>query len=179
MPRKPSEDKMLSRRVLVNIKRDQTAAIPRVIWQHEKPILEELFGEGNVVEVDVSTLDEGYSAKPAPELLIHNKKQDAILPPSETAGIGYVFIGSPQVEFQRLISAYGMHPTIQSSTAEHVYGRFQEGRFAGVIGFPSVADLPDAQLRSLALEFGVEPADVKQADQEKLRKIVDEVGALA
>ena len=81
--------KVLSRRVLVNIRRDQTTATPRVVWQHELPILEAIYGEGNVPIIEPDTLDEGYTDKPARELLIYNKEQDKIPRPSEASGIDF------------------------------------------------------------------------------------------
>lgn len=178
MARSPAardEPKLLSRRTLVVIKRDQTTATPRVVWQHEIPILEAVFGEGNVEHVDPSTMDEGYSPKIARELLIYNKSQDPVLPPSETASIGYVFIGSPAVEYQRLIGAYGMHPEVRESFCENVYGRFQEGRFSAVIGRATLEDLPEAQLRQLVREYG-DDERAKNTKAEDLPKVAAELG---
>lgn len=145
--------KQLSRRVLVLIKRDQTTATPRPVWQHELPLLEAIYGEGNAVIIDPDVLDEGYSAKPAQELLIYNKTQDRVPPPSEAAGLDFVFIGSPAIEYERLAAAYGRHPEVNQPWVENVYGRFQEGKFSAVIGSPSLEDLPKVQLRGLVRDF--------------------------
>lgn len=169
------EPKLLSRRVLVVVKRDQTTATPRVVWQHEIPILEAIFGEGNVTLPDPSTMDDGYSPKIARELLIYNKSQDPILPPSETASIGFVFIGSPAVEYERLVGAYGMHPEVRQSYCENVYGRFQENRFSGVLGRATLEDLPEAQLRQLVRDFGGEDR-AKDMKAEDLSKLAAELG---
>lgn len=161
--------KILSRRVLVVITRDAMTKTPRVIWQHEKPILEAIFAEGNVVEVDPSTMDEGYQAKAAPELLIHNKKQDQIPKPSDSASLGFVFVGNPQSEYSRLEAAYGRHPEINVSMVEHVYGRFQEGRFTSVVSGADVEDMPDGQIRELAKSYGYLPEVSKDStDAEKV-----------
>lgn len=156
--RKPASESMsdapVSRRVLVNIKRDQTTATPRVVWQHEFPILEAVFGEGQVVEVDRAALDEGYSAKVNPSLLVHNKRQDAPRRPSESCGLDHVFIGAPQAEYERLALVYGKHPEINQSFVENVYGRFSTGVFAKAVGRPSLADLPAEQLRYLVQAYG-------------------------
>lgn len=173
MARKPATDKPLSRRVLVLIHRDQTAATSRVLWQHEIPILEAIFGEGNVKPVDASTLDEGYNPKASPEMLIFNKKQDPIAKPSESQGLGYVFIGDPRVEYDRLANLYGRHPDVNETFAEHVYGRFQRGDFARLVGKPELDDLPDAQLLDLARSYGAEPEKLAAA------KTSDAVLALA
>lgn len=167
--------KVLSRRVLVNIRRDQTTATPRVVWQHELPILEAIFGEGEVKVVEPETLDEGYTDKPSRELLIFNKEQDKIPRPSESSGIDFVFIGSPAVEYERLVGAYGMHPEVRESWCEKVYGRFQSGRFSSVIGKPSLEDLPEAQLRQLVGDYA--GADVaKKTEAKDLTRVAVELG---
>lgn len=156
--RKPATESLsdapVSRRILVTIKRDQTTATPRVVWQHEFPILEAVFGEGQVVEVDRATLDEGYSPRVNPTLLVHNKRQDAPRRPSESCGLDHVFIGSPQGEFERLGLVYGKHPEINQTFVENVYGRFSVGLFTKAIGRPALADLPAEQLRELVLAYG-------------------------
>jgi|GEM_PF-6681736 len=162
-----NSEKQLSRRVLVNIKRDMTEITPRVIWQHEKPILEELFGEGNITEVDPATLDEGYNPKASPSMLIYNKTQDVVQKPSETQGIGFVFIGDPAVEYQRLAEVYGKHKDENVLLVEKIYGREQSGQFRRLMGSPSLTDLPEAQIRSLILGYGYAPDTHKDASQEE------------
>lgn len=168
-PRKTADSKQLSRRVLVTIDRDMTSKTPRVVWQHEIPILEAVHGEGKVAVVEVASLDEGYNAKPTPDMLVHNKRQDAIAPPSKTMGIGHVFIGDPRAEYDRLGAVYGRHPEVNETFAENVYGRFQVGRFAAMVGEPELDDLPDEQLRDLARAYGGAPADAtfKATDEER------------
>jgi hypothetical protein len=111
-PRKTATDtdKILSRRVLVKIRRDQTTSTPRVVWHHEYPILEAIHGEGNVEIEDATVADEGYSPKPAPDLAIFNKLQDKIHRPSETLSLGFVFFGDHRSEFDRLCNLYDRHP---------------------------------------------------------------------
>ena len=167
--------KVLSRRVLVNVKRDQTTATPRIVWQHELPILEAIYGEGNVPIIEPDTLDEGYTDKPARELLIYNKEQDKIPRPSEACGIDFVFIGSPAVEYERLVGAYGMHPEVRMSWAENVYGRFQTGRFSAVIGKPTLEDLPEAQLRQLVNDYGG-PEVAKKTEAKDLPRVAADLG---
>lgn len=172
----PEAEKLLSRRILVVVQRDQTAATPRIIWHHEFPILEAVFGEGTVKIVeDTELLDEGYSDRPAPELMVHNKRQDKLLPPSQTLGLGFVFLGDARQEYDRLCLVYGKHPDINSPMAEHVYGRFQAGRFAAILGQPDLADLPDMQLRELAISYGAEP-EVVRAVGADLMQIARDVG---
>lgn len=169
MARHPANtsEKQLSRRVLVKIKRDMTEITPRVIWQHEKPILEELFGEGNITEVDPATLDDGYTAKASPSLLIYNKTQDVVQKPSETQGIGFVFISDPAVEYQRLAEVYGKHKDENVLLVEKIYGRLQSGQFQRLMGSPSLNDLPEAQIRGLILGYGYAPDTHKDATQEE------------
>ena len=85
-----TSSKVLSRRILVNIKRDVMEVTPRVIWQHELPILQELFDD--VKEVEPSTLDEGYEAKPRPDMLPYNKTMETVQRPSQSIGIGAVLV---------------------------------------------------------------------------------------
>lgn len=149
-----------SQRILVNITRDMTAVTPKIIWAHEKPLLEIVFDEGNVKEVEAGALDEGYSGKVTPELLPYNKKQDAILPPSQTNGLGFLFIGDAASEYQRLADVYGKHPSENILIVEKIFGRFQDGRFERLLPTPELADLPKAQLEGLLRSYGVEiPAD--------------------
>lgn len=155
--------KQLSRRIMVLVNRDPMLKTPTVIWQHEKPILEEMFGEGNVTDIDPATMDEGYSATVRPDLLVHNKTQDAIQKPSDSIGLGFVFIGNPSVEYDRLTAAYGRLPEENRSFVEHIYGRQQENRFAQLLGMPELSDLPEAQLRGLILDYGYAPIPHKDA----------------
>lgn len=197
MARQPASNKTLSRRVLVNVRRDQTTETPRVIWQHEIPVLEAIFGEGNVKPVDPATLDEGYSARATPDMLIHNKKQDTIRPPSETAALGFVFCGDPRAEYERMAAAYGKHAERDATVVEYVYDRFQTGRFSTVVGAAELDDLPDAQLRSMILATGYLPqvnhaatdaekrevaaahAEFAKLGRDALLKIADEIGVMA
>lgn len=179
MARQPAKetaayDKPLSRRVLVNIKRDQTATTPRVVWQHEIPILEQIFGDGNVQEVAPATLDEGYSTKQTPDMLVHNKKQDPIKRPSESLSLGWVFVGNPQTEYERLCSAYGRHTEMPVPNCEHVYGRFQAGAFEKLVGKPELSDLPDDQLRDLIKAWGFEiPQTDTKSTPEQIEKAAE------
>lgn len=157
MARKPADSKVLSRRVLVLIDRDMTAKTPRVVWQHEIPILEAVFGEGKVIPQEPKILDEGYTGKTSPDLLPHNKVQDMIQPPSLTNGLDWVFVGDPRSEYDRLGSVYGSMPDENRLYVENVYGRFQEGRFEAVVGAAEVEDLPEPQLRDLIKGYGFLP----------------------
>lgn len=157
---KPSKASgMFSTRIPVLIKVEMTTHTPRVIWAHEKPILEELHGEDNVQEVSLEKLDEGYTDKVSPALLLHNKKQDRTMPPSQTLGIGFVFLGDAASEYSRLVDAYGKHPDIDMSIVEKVYGRYQSGQFERLLAKPQMQDLPDQQLRALIAEYGY-PGDI-------------------
>lgn len=162
-----TENKQLSRRVLVTIKRDMTEVTPRVIWEHEKPILEELFGEDNIQEVSADTMDEGYNPKASPSLLPFNKTQETVQRPSETQGVGFVFIGDPAVEYNRLAEVYGKHKEENVLLVEKVYGRMQSGTFARLMGKPTLHDLPEAQIRSLILGYGYAPDTHKDATAEE------------
>jgi len=161
--------KPLSRRVLVNIKRDQTTTTPRVVWQHEVPILEAMHGEGNVQTVEPETLDEGFTPRASVEMLMHNKRQDAFRPPSANLGLGYIFTGNVRAEYERMANCYGSHPTVAESWCENVYGRFQGGTFASIIGTPELEDLPQAQLRQLLIDFGYQLPIADYKDSEAVK----------
>lgn len=196
MARKDSftdQSKILSRRALVLIDRDMTAKTPRVVWQHEIPVLEAVFGEGHVAPVETSKMDEGYSAKATPDLLPFNKVQDKTPAPSQTSGIGYVFVGDPRTEYERITAVYG-NAKDGRSICETVYGRFQDGRFSAVVGAAVVEDLPEAQLRELIRGYGFIPAlsqdssdaeravvkaklaQLAGANQSELVKLAEEIG---
>jgi hypothetical protein len=180
MARKPadSQNKVLSRRVLVVIDRDMTAKTPRAVWQHEIPILEAVFGEGKVLAVESKALDEGFNGKVSPELLPFNKLQDPVLPPSQTNGLDWVFVGDARTEYDRLGSVYGSLPDENRQFVEHVYGRFQDGRFGAVVGAAEVEDLPEPQLRDLIKGYGFLPVlapdstDAEKVDAREKHKLL-------
>jgi hypothetical protein len=190
-----SSEKTLSRRVPVNIRRDMTAAIPKIVWQHELPILQALFGE--VEDIDPAKLDEGFSPTQRPDMMPYNKTQDRIARPSESLGVGHVFIGNAEAEYDRLSAMYGRPSKEEDGKlpwVEKIYGRFQEGRFARLLGEPELADLPENQLYGLVLAYGYAPEPHKDAapdeknaawakrkalmtaDKAALVKIAEEVG---
>jgi hypothetical protein len=170
---RPQTARNLSRRVLVTIVRDQTSSTPRVVWQHEIPILEAIHGEGNVKPVDAKTLDEGYTPKVTAEMLVHNKRQDTIQPPSDCVGLGFVFAGDARSEYERLAEAYGKHREQDASVVQFVYGRFQEGRFAMVVGEAELEDMPDRQLRGLITGTGYLPDLHEKATPEERREYAE------
>lgn len=102
-----------STRVLVIVDRNMTDKTSKLIWSHEIPLLEELHG-CSVITVDPAKLD---------------------AMPMDHYGIGEEFkCRSIDDEYHRLINVYGMHPKIEMSVVERVYGQLVEGRFESVIG---------------------------------------------
>jgi hypothetical protein len=170
MARKSAADKVLSRRALVNIKRDALEVVSRVVWEHEIPLLEQVHGEGNITPVDPKTMDDGYNAKPSPDMLVHNKRQDVIKPPSESACIGYVFAGDARAEHARLGEVYGKLLDENRLVVEHIYGRFQEGRFSLVVGAAELEDMPEAQLREVIIAHGWLPQTSKESTDAERRE---------
>jgi hypothetical protein len=170
---KTAADKVLSRRVLVTIKRDALEVVSRVVWEHEIPLLQEIHGEGNIVVVDPTTMDDGYNPKPSPDMLVYNKRQDIIKPPSETAGIGYVFASDPRTEHARLGDVYGKLAEENRLVVEHIYGRFQEGRFSLVVGAAELDDMPEAQLRDTIIAHGWLPQTSKESTDAERREASD------
>lgn len=162
----------LSRRVLVNIKRDTMTVTPRVVWQHELPILEAMFGEGSVLPADPATLDEGYASRATADLKPFNKTQEDFRRPSEMQGIGYVFHGDAKSEFARMKELYGRSGAegdAKAWFAEMVYGRESEGRFAAVLGQPTLDDLPEEQLRAILRNYGyLQHVDYNADEAEKV-----------
>lgn len=178
MPRKSAANDRFSKRIAVLIKRDMTAATPRIIWSHEKPILEEVFGEGAITEIDPEQFDEGYSDKTPAAFMIHNKKQDSIPKPSESVGIGHLFIGDPAAEYQRLADAYGKHVDVDMPVIEKVYGRYQSGTFSKLLPKPELSDLPDDQIRVLISEYGYPGLIDKDATAEEKAEHASKVRSL-
>lgn len=177
MARQPTAPtKQLSRRVYVAIKRDMMTTISRVVWEHELPLLQALHGEGEVTELDPTTLDESYATKTSRDLLPHNKVQDGIARPSESQGIGFVFIGDPEAEYNRLLDAYGVTSEEDGSipVARFVYGRFQERRFAPMLGKPTLEDLPRAQLIEIILDNGYLPHVAHDAPREERMAVAEQ-----
>lgn len=166
-----TSDKALSRRILVLVSRDPMLKTPRGCWEHEFPILEAVFGEGNVTPIDAKTLDEGYTSTMRPDMLAHNKTQDTITRPSDSQGLGFVFIGDPGVEYERLGLVYGRLPDENRLFVESIYGRAAEKRFAALVGKPELDDLPDAQLRALVLDYGYAPIPHKDAGQDEKNEV--------
>ena len=162
-------ENLCSRRVLVNIKRDSQTATPRVVWAHEIPILEIVWGEGRVDVVDVEDIDEGFRPKAAPDMLVHNKHQDDFRKPSESLCIGWAFTGDAKAEYDRLSEVYGNIPETRTPYVEAAYGRFNAGTFARVIGTPTLEDLPEGQLRHMLLENGysLPIVDYESSDAER------------
>lgn len=177
-PKTATSQKDLSRRILVSITRDQTAKTPTVIWAHEFALLEAIHGEGNVVLLEPSTLDEGYAPVTSPALMPFNKKQDRASKPSDTAGIGYVFTGSAEGEYNRLATIYGMHPDVKQPWVENVYGRFQSGAFERLLGIAEFEDMPDPQLRALVIDHGYLPAVGRDSTLEERRAIAAQASEL-
>jgi hypothetical protein len=107
-----------------------------------------------VREVEPETLNDGYKAKASADVMPFNKKQDHIKPPSENLRIGWVFIGDARSEYERLCAGYGRHVEVNQPNCEHIYGRFNAGKFRQVLGAPTLDDLPDDQIRDLILSYG-------------------------
>ena len=148
----PEASALLSRRVMVNIVRDQTTSTPRIVWAHEVPILEAIFTA--VRPVDPDTLDEGYTDRPSADLMPYTKNPDKPRRPSESLGLGFVFLGSPEAEYERLAAAYGREPETGRPWVETIFGRFSAGTFERILGRPTVEDLPEAQLREQIMLHG-------------------------
>ncbi len=172
-------EKQLSRRIHIKVQRDITSAASTTIWQHELAILEAIYGDGAIVEIPAETLDEGYSASIRPDLLVYNKTQDLIAKPSEAQGMGFVFIGNPESEYERIAKIYARLDEEKRPTVEVLFGRFAEGRFTALIGKPELADLPEAQLRRLILDYGYASIPHKDASADEKNAVYKQRQELA
>lgn len=198
-------ERQLDRRVLVNIRRADDVATTYccAVWMHEVPILESIHGverdyfddngdliKGGMEIVDLKTVDQGYSGKIDRKLMPHWTPQpqqggktydikDADVPPrpSEAMKLGYVFVGDPRAEYTRLQAVYGRHMTIDVTMVEHLYGRYQEGRFRRVVSGATLEDLPAAQLRDmLADSVGIDRPTLARAERPELLVMCEEHG---
>lgn len=131
-------------RVLVNVKRGPTDTVPYVCFRHEIPILEEVFGEGNVIEVTETDPDgrklmrTALKAKgPVVFSEVENAEGDV-----DTIAKHYDPSDDPRMEYQRLQQVYGMHKEINTTVVEHVYGQFREGRFTAAVNGGRVRTAP-------------------------------------
>lgn len=167
--RTPRNTASLSTRIAVLVKHgtDINTAIPKVIWAHEVPLLEEIHGRDRVEEIPTSKLNEHFRQKATADLLIHNKAQDGFIPPSDALGVGFVFTGDLENEYHRLVGVYGKHKDIDISLVEHIYGRFQSGQFESLIRPGQIEDMPNAQLRQLIRGHGYVPGIDKDSTQEQ------------
>lgn len=154
---------MLSRRILVTIDQGMTIKTPKVIFEHELPIFQEIHGSGDdsgegsavtLIEDPVKFLDKDHKARQPLDMLQHNKRQDDLTPPSEAAGIGFVFTGDAADEWSRLAAAYGKCVDEDKLVVERIYGRAREGKLAAMLGRPTLKDLPIPQLRLLIIGTG-------------------------
>jgi hypothetical protein len=162
-PRAAASRASLSRRILVTIDQGMTIKTPKVIWEHELPIFQEVHGGGaeegeggavSVVEDPEAFLDKDHKPRQRLDMLQHNKRQDDLTKPSEAAQLGFVFIGNPKEEWDRLAAAYGKCDDEDKLVVERIYGRARELRLAAMLGKPSLKDLPIPQLRQLIVGTG-------------------------
>lgn len=168
MPPRPAKNVPVSRRVAVLVRHrlDNNTHTPKIAWAHELPLLEAVHGEGNVLDIPKDKLNEHFRAKATADLLPWNKAQDALTPPSDSLGVGFVFTGNPEAEYERLAGVYGKHPEVNMTMVEHIYGRFQSGKFEELVVPGTVEDMPPAQLRQLIRGHGYVPMVDKDSTPE-------------
>lgn len=124
-----------TRRVLVTVKRGPTDDTPYICFRHELPLLEEVFGEGNVVEVTDTDPDGRRllrTALKAKGPVVHQESEDADGEVTTTPK-HYDPADDPREEYNRLSQVYGMHREVNMSVVEKVYGQFREGRFTAAV----------------------------------------------
>lgn len=119
----------MSKRVLVVVDRSMTDKTPKIIWEHEIKLLEEIHG-CEITPVDVTKLDKM---------------------PMDHFGIGETFkCASIQQEYDRLAVVYGMHEKVEMSVVEKVYGTPDEGRFARAVGGDACIAIDEWDLKDTA-----------------------------
>jgi hypothetical protein len=126
-----------TQRVLCHVRRGPTDTTPYICYRHELPILEEIFGEGNVEEVRDTDPDgrkllrQALKAK-GPVVFVEHETAEGDV---EAVAKHYDPADDPREEYNRLTQVYGMHREVNMSVVEKVYGPFREGRFtAAVLG---------------------------------------------
>ncbi|MCC7144243.1 MAG: hypothetical protein IT349_19280 [Candidatus Eisenbacteria bacterium] len=122
-------------RVMVNVKRGPTDETPYICFRHEIPILEEVFGEGNVVEVtdtdpDGRKLMRAAMKAKGPVVFVDTENAEG---DTDTLAKHYDPSEDPREEYNRLAQVYGMHRDVNMSVVEKVYGQFREGRFTAAV----------------------------------------------
>lgn len=138
----------MSKRVLVRVDRSMTDKTPKLVWEHEIPVLEEIHGKDTVIVEDPSKLDKM---------------------PMDHYGIGEEFkCVSVGDEFGRLEAVYGMHDKVELSVVEKVYGSLAEGRFEEALGKNCIAkdefDLkPTSEMLVESVEMGMWEPGIKRA----------------
>jgi hypothetical protein len=152
------QERNLSHRVLVQIKRGLTDDTPLIVWQHEIPLLESVHGEGTVrvIEDPKAVLDEGFFAK---------RNDVAKRAPSISLGLDDVFDGDVREEYSRLLARYGQHEKVAMPVVEYVYGRLDEGRFEKIVIRATVDELSERQLRDRLRMEEVEYPPAAKKDQ--------------
>jgi hypothetical protein len=156
-----TSDKTLSRRILVNIKRDMTEITPRVIWAHEKPLLEP--STRRATDRWTSPRWTRATAPSRRPTCWSTTRPWRSRRGRRVAGARVRVHRQPEAEYQRLFDVYGRMPDENVLVVEKVYGRFQGGSFARLMGSPELDDLPEAQLRALVLDYGYAPEPHKDA----------------
>jgi len=122
-------------RVMVLVKRGPTESIGRTCFRHEVPILEEIFGEGNVSEITDTDPDGRRLMKYAirakgPVIFSEDEDEDGNVTPTPKH---YDPSEDPREEYNRLGQVYGMHNEVNLTVVEKVYGPFREGRFTAAV----------------------------------------------
>lgn len=136
-----------------------------------------------------SVLDQGYTAKPNISLMPYWNQQsgpgtqkhkieqaDPPARPSEAAKIGWVFVGDPRAEYNRLAAVYGKHREVNQLVVEYIYGRYQEGKFSRAVKHARLEDLPAGQLRELLRDVGVDNSALIRAEVPELLVLCEEHG---
>lgn len=118
------------KQVLFEVNRGMTDKTPVLVYPWEVPLLEDIHGEGNVTEVThAETLklikrtkvDEPHRTRI--ELAEGQVRESPYYDPLDDIA----------AEYGRMQAKYGMHPSIEMTIVEHVYGRLASGQFEAAV----------------------------------------------
>lgn len=141
------------KRVLVQVQRGPMSTTTIAIRPWERPLLEELHGEG---AVQVVTEEEAN---------VHAERLGLLnVEPFDISN-------DLELEYDRLQTFYGMHPEVKVPIVERCYGKFSEGRFSKAVRQACSASrgaIDDAKVEA--------PRSAKALSLDELRDQADDLG---
>lgn len=115
--------KVMSKRVMVVVRRDMAEATPVIVFCHEVPILQAIHGEGAISIVrDPMKVINQFPADELneDEIKAQLESRKGFMNPREVDAMG---------EYNRLVERYGMHSEVNVANVEYIYGRPNDMRW--------------------------------------------------